>query len=90
MPVGVWFQKLATNTTPTTTDSAIDTSKTRKFILRGLACRASVGSSTRRERGILLRLHWATSFLLTVGTSAHVPGSRPGSLTPPREMRDPN
>ena len=88
MPVG--FQKLATNTTPTTTASAIDTSKTRKFILRGLACRVFRRVEHTPERGILLRLHWAASFLLTVGTSAHVPGSRPGSLTPPREMRNPN
>jgi hypothetical protein len=87
MPVGVWFQKLATNTTPTTTASAIDASKTRKFILRGLAFRR-VEHTPGPE--ILLRLHWAASFLLTVGTSAHVPGSRPGSLAAPREMRNPN
>lgn len=52
MPVGVVCQKLATKTTPTATASAIDASKTRKFILRGDACRASVGSMVeRRARG---------------------------------------
>lgn len=52
MPVGVVCQKLATKTTPTATASAIDASKTRKFVLRGDACRASVGSMVeRRARG---------------------------------------
>jgi len=48
MLVGVVCQKLATRTTPTATASAIEANKTRKFILRGDACRASVGSMVER------------------------------------------
>ncbi len=44
MLVGVVCQKLATKTTPAAAARPIDASKTRKFILRGDACRASVGS----------------------------------------------